>query len=578
MIALPLLNDNPPPPSAASVGPDAAEPPCPAPRFAAPPWHPQHPHWLWLDGELAEDHTARFVVDFIATLDLQPLIDSYAGRGSLPCHAALLLRLVFFEYLQQRPSPEQWLVDVSDSLPVRWLLFGLKPARSTLYAFRDRIGPFIDGWHQQLLKAAIGEGYTTCRSAALDGSFLRARASRHQLQSESGLRRRCQLLEEAIAEDQAASGQARLPLCPWTCWWLMLLVVACTTPPPAADAAVPLQWNAELIKLLRPPRLWPRWMATTAKGRQEQRRCLRRALRRWRAKNKKHQARPPCHRKNKRGKGEKKVVVCVSEPEAALGRDKQKVFRPLYNVQILRDLASEFILAFGTFTASSDSGLLAVMMQRCQRLTGRLPKEVAADHSYATALDLAYCQEHDITLYAPLDPTTAKPDNPDKKYGKEAFRYDAQRDLYTCPAGEELRPGRPRQERRIGAKKVQTVEYQARKGTCAGCSQRERCTQSKKGRIIKRSEHEGLLEESRQRMASEQGKRTYRLRKETVELAIAALKRLLEGDKPLSSYGKPRARVQVGVATLLLNALALFKARVRAGHLAPHANPALALG
>ena len=116
---------------------------------------------------------------------------------------------------------------------------------------------------------------------------------------------------------------------------------------------------------------------------------------------------------------------------------------------------------------------------------------------------------------------------------------------------------------------MQTVEYQARKGTCASCSQRGRCTGSKKGRIIKRSEHEGLLEASRQRMASAEGKSTYRLRKETVELAIAGLKRLLDADKPLSSYGKPRARIQVGVATLLLNALALFRARRRAGRLPP---------
>jgi hypothetical protein len=347
----------------------------------------------------------------------------------------------------------------------------------------------------------------------------------------------------------------------------MVTVAVLCTPLAAAAPALEQPCAAALIKLLIPPRLRPAWMASTPKGRLEQLRGLRRACRRCRAKKRQQEAKYPCRRKNKRSKGEKKVVVCVSEPEAALGRDKLKVFRPLYNVQILRDLDSEFILAFGTFAAVSDSGLLPVMMQRCQRLTGRLPAEVTADHSYATALDLAYCQEHNITLYAPVDPASAKPAKPEQKYGKEAFRYDAQRDRYVCPAGEELRPGQPRQESRVGGQKVQTVEYQARKGACAACAQRQRCTQSKKGRIIKRSEHEGLLEASRQRMASAAGKSTYRLRKQTVELSMARLKGLLGGDEPLSSYGKPRARVQVGVATLLLNALALFRARQRAGRL-----------
>ena len=42
---------------------------------------------------------------------------------------------------------------------------------------------------------------------------------------------------------------------------------------------------------------------------------------------------------SKRKKPEK-VVVSLSEPEAALGRDKLKVFRPLYNLQLMRDLDS----------------------------------------------------------------------------------------------------------------------------------------------------------------------------------------------------------------------------------------------
>jgi transposase len=569
MIPLPLLEDNPAPATAPT---DAAAPTESSgrPRHAAPPWDHNHLTWLILDADIPEDHLARFVLEFVAQLDLQPLLDSYAGRGSLPCSPELLLRLVFFCYLRKRPSPEQWLEDVRDSLPVRWLLFGLKPARSTLYAFRDRIDPFIDGWHQQLLEVAVYEGYTTGQRAGLDGSFLRARASRHHLLGEKGLRRHCQLLEEAIADDQMTLHRARRPLCLWTCWWVLVTVAVSVTPSPAAGAAaLEMPSPAQLVKLLLPPRLRPAWMAGTPGGRQEQLRGLRRATRRWRAKKKQQEAKCPCRRKNKRGKGEKKVVVCVSEPEAAVGRDKHKVCRPLYNVQIARDLDSEFILGFGTFTAVSDSGLLPVMMERCKKLLGWLPSEVAADHSYATALDFAYCVKHDITLYAPLDPMSTKPAKPDRKYGKEEFRYDAERDVYVCPAGEELRPGQPHKEKRTGGKTVETVAYQARKSACAGCGQRDRCTKSKKGRIIKRSEHERLLEESRLRLASFAGKTTYRLRKQTVELSIANLKRLLGEDQPLSSYGKPRARVQVGLATLLLNALALFRARQRACRLPP---------
>jgi hypothetical protein len=109
------------------------------------------------------------------------------------------------------------------------------------------------------------------------------------------------------------------------------------------------------------------------------------------------------------------------------------------------------------------------------------------------------------------------------------------------------------------------VQYRAEASACSACAQRQRCTKDARGRTVKRGEHEGLVEQLQKRMATEEGKNTYRLRKQTVELAIARLKRILPGDEPLTSYGKPRARTQVGLAVLLLNALELFKARQRVG-------------
>src|SRR5260370_1334692 len=53
--------------------------------------------------------------------------------------------------------------------------------------------------------------------------------------------------------------------------------------------AVELPPRAQLRKLMIPPPLWPAWMASTPRGRLEQLRSLRRALRRWRAKDQQQQ-------------------------------------------------------------------------------------------------------------------------------------------------------------------------------------------------------------------------------------------------------------------------------------------------
>jgi transposase len=568
MIALPRVNDNPPVAPTSPNNPVRAA----APRWACPPWDRDHPAWIALDVDVDPDHLVRLIDLFVDQLDLQPLFNTYAGRGSPPCPPALLVRLVLYQYAHQRTSPEQWLDAIDDSKAVAWLLFGLRPARSTLYDFRDRMAPFIDGWNRQIIQSALAEGYTTAAHAALDGSFLRARASRHHLLGEKGLRQRCQLLEEAVADDDFPC-PSKVRISPVLYWGVLLVLAIHLTPPPPSEACQGEAISkAQLFRLVILPRSRPRWMAGTPQGRREQLHGMRRALRRWRGKNKQHQAKQS-QRAKKRRRGSDRVVVCVSEPEAALGRDKQKVFRPLYNFQLFRDLDSPFILCYGTFTAVSDSGLMPVMLQRYERMVGWMPVELAVDGIYAkSGLDLAYCDEHEVRLYAPVSDASSKAEakgaqkgETEKKYGKEKFRYDRARDEYQCPQGEVLTRGCSRTRKRRGDENVVNVEYRAEAAKCAACPQRGRCTSDKQGRAVNRSEHEALAEKLRQRMATEVGKSTYRLRKQTVEQAIAQVKRVLHSDEPLSSYGKPRARLQVGLAVLLLNALELFKARQRAG-------------
>jgi transposase len=577
MLSLPLVGDKPVAPTLSTKPADLSlvepTPDC----WASPPWDREHPVWIYLDEDLDPDHLVRFLDLFVDQLDLEPLFRSYSGRGSPPCPPQLLVKLVLYQYACGRPSPDQWLEATKEFNPVSWLLFGLRPARSTLYDFRDRIAPFIDDWNEQLLDTVTAEGYSDGSRGGLDGTFFPAHASRHHLLGESALRRRCQLLEEVVTEDNYSFPVARQRLSPLTWWWVLVVVAVLTTPTPTANApGEPDITRTQFLRLLVPPRLYPRWLAGTPQGRREQLGGMRRALRRWRAKNKKHQAKQS-RRAKKRRRGSDKVVVCVSEPEAALGRDKKKVFRPLYNVQLLRDLDSPFILAYGTFTAVSDTGLLPVMLQRCERLVGWMPGEVAADPAYATALDLAYCESKDVRLYAPDASQEAKKKakkeakgsaqagKEEKKYGKEEFRYDSARDEYVCPMGQKLQRKRSQSESRGGGKQMVVMQYRAEASACSACAQRQRCTKDARGRTVKRGEHEGLVEQLQKRMATEEGKSTYRLRKQTVELAIAQLKKILPGDEPLTSYGKPRARTQVGLAVLLLNALELFKARQRAG-------------
>src|SRR5262249_56827862 len=87
---------------------------------------------------------------------------------------------------------------------VRWLLHGFLPSRACWYQLRERIGPELLCLVQQSVRQAIAEGFTPAVRAALDGTLLAANASRHKLLNETVLAQRCQLLQQAVAADEAA--------------------------------------------------------------------------------------------------------------------------------------------------------------------------------------------------------------------------------------------------------------------------------------------------------------------------------------------------------------------------------------
>lgn len=95
---------------------------------------------------------------------------------------------------------------------------------------------------------------------------------------------------------------------------------------------------------------------------------------------------------------------------------------------------------------------------------------------------------------------------------------------------------------------------------CRECPLAARCTKvPEKGRTIRRSDGEELVEALRERMSQPTGKQRYRLRKQTVELSNADLK-THRGLTRFHSFGLERARTQVGLLVLMTNGKAVVKA------------------
>jgi transposase len=494
-------------------------------HFAVPPWDHQSPEWRAIDDDLPADHLARAIDEAVDRLDLTALFRSYAGVGSKSHRPDLMLKIVLYEMQTGRHSPSQWAEDTRDRRCLLWLGCGIKPSRSRCYAFRDRAGLRLLDWNRQVLHGAVAQGLTTARSGSLDGTTIAARASRHRLLNLARLDRRLEELGRIIASDQAG----------------------------------------------RDPGAIPGWMARSPATRRRQRHRFGEARRELLKE----------HARNARRPGDKrqepdKIVISIGDPEAPPGRDKEKVFRPLYTLQVVQDTGSPLVLGYEVFAQATDAGTLMPMRQRAHDLTGVWLKEVLADTGYASALDLFDCARAGVELYAPYQENDwterRRARAPRRQIPKSAFTWRPEERAYVCPRGHRLeRIGREARGRADG-RAVEMTTYRCPKEHCQACPLKSRCTSGAKGRTIKRNEHEELIEAHRAKMETPEAKAIYRQRCRTVELRFADTKEHRDLRR-FSGRGLERARIEAGLCVLAHNLLAVRAASRRKAAEGPDETP-----
>jgi len=129
---------------------------------------------------LPEGHLARFVVEIVEQLDLRSLKASYAGRGSQPYNPAMLLALIFYGYSTGVFSSRKLERSTYDSVAFRFIAANRHPDHDTIATFRKRFLKELSGLFVQILMIARQMNMLKLGSVSLDGSKIKANASKHK--------------------------------------------------------------------------------------------------------------------------------------------------------------------------------------------------------------------------------------------------------------------------------------------------------------------------------------------------------------------------------------------------------------
>lgn len=128
---------------------------------------------------LPEQHLARFIVEIVEQLDLKAMERVYGTSGSAPFHPALLLSILVYGYATGVFSSRKLENATYDSVAFRFVAANEHPDHDTLNTFRKRFLGQIEVLMVQVLMIARTMGVLNLGRIALDGSKLKANASKH---------------------------------------------------------------------------------------------------------------------------------------------------------------------------------------------------------------------------------------------------------------------------------------------------------------------------------------------------------------------------------------------------------------
>lgn len=348
---------------------------------------------------LPPDHLARFVAELVdEVLDLSAIYDSYQEvRGYPPYDPRLMVRLLIYGYSVGVRSSRAMERKCVDDVAFRFLAADQAPDYRSIARFRRRHLDALAEMFTQSLRLAQRLGMVRMGRVALDGTKLRANASKHKAMSYNRL-----VDKEAATEAEIAELEARVA---------DLLADAEATDT-AEDAAYgPDGKDADLpAELDRREKRLARLQAARAQIEAE-------AAAKARAKAEAAEA----ARQDKTGTVDPDVVAAAGEAAAARAKPKPKAqanftdpqsrimknsdgaYMQAYNGQAVVDDAHQVITAADITDCASDCPSYTEMLDQAVVNTGAYPDQALVDAGYCSDDNLQAAAdrqaEHGTTTY-----------------------------------------------------------------------------------------------------------------------------------------------------------------------------------
>ncbi len=324
-----------------------------------------------VDDWIGSDHPARFVRDFVDSLDLEKLgfriRESRMGRPNYS--SDLLLKVWVYGYLTKNLSTRGLELGCRDHMGLIWLTGRQAPDHNTLWRFWLDNKKAIRQVYRQSVRIAFNMGLIELMLQAVDGTKIMACSSRRTMWHKKDLQKLLEKLDESISDVMRQVERAH---------------------------------RKEFGEFRLPESLQD----------DEQRKSfIREAIRELDQEKAEHKH--------------------PGEPEARLMKNG-RCAELSYNAQAVADQKTGIVVAADVVSDENDSAQLVPMLDQVKNNLGKTAKESLADGSYASAAQIDSAEEK---KYSILTSPGSGEKSEQKPYHISRFIYDKANDRCICPHG-----------------------------------------------------------------------------------------------------------------------------------------------
>lgn len=483
-----------------------------------------------IESMVPQDSPARLVDYVIKQLDIHELLDTYKGGGTSSYHPRMLLKVIFFAYMNNVYSCRKIARQLRENVLYIWLAGGQQPDFRTINNFRShRLKDTINKLFTQVVLMLCEMGCLSLNELYVDGTKIESRANRYTFVWRKSTERYkdrltaringiLRQIEEGIAQDNNE---------------------------PDDDPTTPIDRESikERIERINRENLS-----------REQKKQVREIENKMLPKLEEYDRKlETLGDRNSYSK---------TDPDATFMRLKEDAMnngqtKPAYNLQI--GTSRQFITVFGLYTNPTDTLTLPHFVDKFIAQYGKTPGDITADSGYGSEENYEYLRALGITPYVKYNYFHKEQHAPmrDNPFLAGNMHYNMEHDYYVCPMGQHMRHTGSSTKTNEHGFKSYIDHYKA--ANCQGCPLRSKCHTAKGERVIAVNHRLDLLRrEARELLMSEEGLR-HRSRRPIEPEAVFGQMKFNMVYKRFRHVGKKLCHMDFGIFAIAFNLLKLSR-------------------